>query len=90
MIYRNPEPGFRAECASLPNVVPIDGDEVICVYRIGQAFYSTDGTLNVRTVDRRRQNVGAGGPCLGRGERRPGPTATPLLTPSEWATAHSC
>ena len=52
VIYRNPEPGFKAECAFLPNVVPLDGDEVICVYRIGQAFYSTDGTLNVaRSTD---------------------------------------
>ena len=52
VIYRNPDPGFKAECAFLPNVVPLDGDEVICVYRIGQAFYSTDGTLNVaRSTD---------------------------------------
>jgi len=52
VIYRNPEPGFKAECAFLPNVVPLDRDEVICVYRIGQAFYSTDGTLNVaRSTD---------------------------------------
>ena len=35
VIYRNPDPGFKAECAFLPNVVPLDGDEVICVYRIG-------------------------------------------------------
>ncbi len=52
VIYRNPEPGFKAECAFLPNVVPLDGEEVVCVYRIGQAFYSTDGTLNVaRSID---------------------------------------
>ena len=52
VIYKNPEPGLKAECAFLPNVVPLDGDEVICVYRIGQAFYSTDGTLNVaRSTD---------------------------------------
>ena len=52
VIYRNPDPGFKAECAFLPNVVPLGGDEVICIYRIGQAFYSTDGTLNVaRSLD---------------------------------------
>lgn len=52
VIYRNPDPGFKAECAFLPNVVPLDGEEAICVYRMGQAFYSTDGTLNVaRSTD---------------------------------------
>ena len=52
VIYKNPEPGLKAECAFLPNVVPLDGEVAICIYRIGQAFYSTDGTLNVaRSVD---------------------------------------
>ena len=44
-LYKNPKPGFRAECAFLPNVVPLGGDEIICVYRVGQAFYSNDGKL---------------------------------------------
>jgi sialidase-1 len=52
VIYKNPDPGQKAECAFLPNVVPLDGDDVLCIYRIGQAFYSTDGTLNVaRSTD---------------------------------------
>ena len=44
-LYKNPKPGFRSECAFLPNIVPLGGDEVLCVYRIGQAFYSDDGKL---------------------------------------------
>jgi len=44
-LYKNPKPGFRAECAFLPNIVPLGGDEVICTFRIGQAFYSDDGIL---------------------------------------------
>ena len=82
VIYRNPDPGFKAECAFLPNVVPLDGDEVICVYRIGQAFYSTDGTLNVARSTDGWQDVVAGGPGLGRGERLTVRTATRLRTPS--------
>ena len=45
VLYRNPRPGYRAECASLPNVVPLSESEVLCFYRIGQAFYSTDGRI---------------------------------------------
>lgn len=45
VLYRNPEPGYRAECAYLPNVVPLSETEVLCFYRIGSAFYSSDGRL---------------------------------------------
>ena len=44
-LHKNPKPSFRAECAFLPNVVSLDGVEVLCVYHIGQAFYSDDGEL---------------------------------------------
>ena len=43
-----------------------------------------------RQIDRRRQDVVAGGPCLGRGERRPTVQLLRAHTPSDWATAHSC
>jgi hypothetical protein len=45
IIYRNPNPGYRAECAYLPNVLPLSSTEYICAIRIGQAFYSADGKL---------------------------------------------
>ena len=45
ILYRNARPGFTAECAFLPNVVPLGGEEVLCFYRLGQAFYSVDGRL---------------------------------------------
>jgi hypothetical protein len=52
VLFRNPEPGHRAQCAYLPNVVPIDGDELVCFYRLGQAFYSLDGTIaQLRSTD---------------------------------------
>ena len=52
VLYCNPLPGYRAECAFLPNVLPLAGDEVICFYRIGQAFYSLDGKLaQLRSAD---------------------------------------
>ena len=44
VIYRNPEPEFKAECAFLPNVVPLDGDDVVCVYRIASGRRSTPQT----------------------------------------------
>lgn len=52
ILYKNPEPGLRAECAFLPNVTAINATELICIYRVGQAFYSSDGTLNIlRSTD---------------------------------------
>ncbi len=52
VLYRNPNPGFKAEYAFLPNIVPITETEVMCFYRIGQAFYSVDGKLSkLRSTD---------------------------------------
>ena len=52
VLYRNPSPGIKAECAYLPNVVPLSETEVICFYRIGSAFYSADGRLaKLRSAD---------------------------------------
>jgi hypothetical protein len=52
VLFRNPEPGHRALCAYLPNVVPLAGDELLCFFRLGQAFYSLDGRLaRVRSMD---------------------------------------
>lgn len=45
ILYRNPHPGHQAVCAYLPNVVPISEQELLCFYRLGQAFYSLDGRL---------------------------------------------
>ena len=45
VLYRNPRPAHRAECAFVPNVVPMGNQEVLCFYRIGQAFYSADGKI---------------------------------------------
>ena len=45
VLYRNPHPGHRAICAFLANVVPLGDDEILCFYRLGQAFYSYDGRL---------------------------------------------
>ena len=45
VLYRNPRPGYKAESAFLPNVVPLGQGQVLCFYRIGQAFYSSDGRL---------------------------------------------
>ena len=47
ILYRNPHPGHHAVCAYLPNVVPISERELLCFYRLGQAFYSLDGRLAV-------------------------------------------
>jgi hypothetical protein len=47
VIFRNPEPGIRALCAYLPNVVPLTDDEVLCFFRLGQAFYSLDGRIGL-------------------------------------------
>ena len=45
ILYRNPRPGHKAECAFQPNVVVLSQKELLCFYRIGQAFYSLDGRL---------------------------------------------
>ena len=45
ILYRNLHPGHQAVCAYLPNVVPISERELLCFYRLGQAFYSLDGRL---------------------------------------------
>lgn len=52
ILYRNPRPGYRAECAYLPNIVPLSDEEQICFYRIGSAFYSSDGRVaRLRSTD---------------------------------------
>ncbi len=52
ILYRNPNPGFKAECAFLPNVAPLSDTEVMCFYRLGQALYSVDGRLaKLRSTD---------------------------------------
>lgn len=52
VLYRNPNPGHRVICAYLPNVVPLSDQELLCFYRIGQAFYSHDGRIaRVRSKD---------------------------------------
>ena len=52
VLYRNPNPGFKAECAFLPNVVPLSQTEVTCFYRLGSAFDSVDGKLaKLRSTD---------------------------------------
>ena len=52
VLYRNPTPGYKAECAYVPNAVALPGDELLCVYRLGSAFYSPDGSLaKLRSTD---------------------------------------
>jgi len=52
VIFRNPEPGIRALCAYLPNVVPLSDGELLCFFRLGQAFYSLDGRIGqARSTD---------------------------------------
>ena len=29
VLYKNPNPGFKAECAFLPNIVPLSDTEII-------------------------------------------------------------
>jgi hypothetical protein len=61
VLFRNPEPGHRALCAYLPNVVPVGGEELICFFRLGQAFYSLDGRVAlVRSTDGGRTWVDEG------------------------------
>ena len=51
-LYRNPYPGHQAVCAFQPNVVALSDDHLLCLYRVGQAFYSLDGKLAaVRSTD---------------------------------------
>ena len=55
VLYRNPRPGYKAECAYLPNVVQLHSGELLCFYRLGQAFYSTGGRLaQLRSLDKGR------------------------------------
>ena len=49
ILYRNENPGFKAEYAFLPNILPLSETEVLCFYRVGAAFYSVDGKM-VRTT----------------------------------------
>ena len=52
VLYRNPSPGYRAECAFQPNTVALGNQELVCFCRMGQAFYSADGRIGiVRSVD---------------------------------------
>ena len=52
VLFRNPEPGIRALCAYLPNIVPLSDDELLCFFRLGQAFYSLDGRIGqLRSTD---------------------------------------
>lgn len=52
ILYRNPSPGYRVDCAFQPNIVALSETELLCFYRIGQAFYSIDGRLAVlRSTD---------------------------------------
>ncbi len=52
VLYKNPNPGFKVECAFLPNIVPLSDTELICFYRLGSAFYSVDGKLaKLRSTD---------------------------------------
>jgi len=45
ILYRNPNPGHRAVCAYIPNAVVLSETELLCFYRVGQAFYSLDGKI---------------------------------------------
>jgi hypothetical protein len=47
ILYRNPRPGYRAECAFLTNIIPLSDRELLCFFRLGQAFYSVDGKLAI-------------------------------------------
>ena len=52
VLYRNPRPGLRAEYAFVATVLPLSDQEILCFYRIGQAFYSADGKLaQLRSTD---------------------------------------
>lgn len=52
ILYRNENPGFKAEYAFLPNILPLSETEALCFYRVGAAFYSIDGRLaTLRSTD---------------------------------------
>jgi len=52
VLDRNRKPGYRAESACLPNVVCLSDKELLCFYRLGQAFYSHDGRIaQLRSTD---------------------------------------
>ncbi len=46
ILYRNRHPGHRAVIAYAPFVQPLSGEELICVFRHGQAMYSRDGMIH--------------------------------------------
>ena len=47
VIYRNPLPGHRVINAYYPMVLPLGGNELICVLRIAQAIYAPGATLEI-------------------------------------------
>src|SRR5689334_6397678 len=52
VLYRNPNPGHWAVCAYLANILPLTETELLCFYRLGQAFYSYDGRIaRLRSTD---------------------------------------
>ena len=52
ILYRDENPGFKAEYAFLPNILPLSETEALCFYRIGAAFYSVDGKMaTLRSTD---------------------------------------
>ena len=51
-IYRNPHPENWSVVASLPTVEEVGKDEILCVYRRGNAFMSPDGRIfQSRSID---------------------------------------
>ena len=46
VLYRNPHPGHKAVIAYAPFVQPLSEEELICVFRYGQAMYSRDGMIH--------------------------------------------
>lgn len=52
ILYRNPAPGHVAICAFYPSLVSIGINDILCVYRRGQAIYSNDGQIaKLRSAD---------------------------------------
>ena len=45
VLYKNPNPGFKVECAFLPNIVPLSDTGLICFTGSVPAFYSVYGKL---------------------------------------------
>lgn len=51
-LYRNPHPGHEAIAAIYPFILPINDQELLCLYRRGQALYSLDGMVHqLRSLD---------------------------------------